>query len=56
MPLINRKVELKPKWTKYCVLAVNGVDNAIGDCNNISFIIKDGKLYVPVITNQIKTS
>ena len=31
MPLINCKVELKLKWTKYCVLSVGGND----DLNNI---------------------
>ena len=28
MPLINCKVELKPKWTKYCVLSAAGADYA----------------------------
>ena len=27
MPLINCKVELKLKWTKYCVLSAAGNDN-----------------------------
>ena len=35
MPLINWKVELKLKWTKYCVFSAAGADNAINrDSNN----------------------
>ena len=45
MPLINCKIELKLKWTKYCVLSSNGNDN--GNINNngdnISFTIKRTK-------------
>ena len=48
MPLINCKVELKLKWTKYCVLSANGNDN--DNENNIIFTIKDTKFYVPVVT------
>ena len=49
MPLIHYKVELKLKWTKYCVLSAAGGDNA--DANpNILFTIKDTKLYIPVLT------
>ena len=47
MPLINCKVELKLKWTKYCVLSVAGADNVNvnGNVNenvngNIIFTIK----------------
>ena len=50
IPLINCKVELKLRWTKYCVLSVAGIDNVNSndeDNNNI-FTIKDTKLYVPV--------
>ena len=46
MPLTNWKIELKLKWTKYCIFSAAVVDNANiydGD-NNISFIIKDRKL------------
>ena len=51
MPLINCKVELKLRWTKHCVLSVAGTDNANGnDSDNITFTIKDTKLYVPVVT------
>ena len=45
MPLINWKVELKIKWTKYYVLSANDNVNA----NNIIFTIKDTELYVPVV-------
>ena len=50
MPLINRKIERKLKWTKYYVLAAAGADNANKDSNNIIFTIKDTKLCVPVVT------
>ena len=53
MPLINCKVELKLKSTKYCVLSVAGNENNINEdanANNIIFTIKDTKLYVPVVT------
>ena len=54
MPLINFKVELRLKWTKYCVLVAVGVDNADANSNNIIFTIKDKKLYVPVLTLSAK--
>ena len=47
MPLINCKVELKLKCTKYCVLSAAGADNVNNndnDGNNIIFTIKDTKL------------
>ena len=51
MPLINCNVELKLKWTKYCVLSAAGADYVNKrDFNNITIIIKDTKLYVPVVT------
>ena len=34
MPLINCKVELKPKWTKCCSLSAAGNENVIIDNNN----------------------
>ena len=51
LPLINCKIELKLKWTKYCVLSVNGNDNVNDNdnANNIIFTIKDPKLYLPVV-------
>ena len=51
MPLINCKVELKLKWTKYCVLSAASNDNVNNiDSDNIIFTIKDTKLYAPVVT------
>ena len=54
MLLINCKVELKPLWAKYCVLATAGFDNDNADYNNIIFTIKDTKLFVPVVTLSTK--
>ena len=50
--LINCKVELKLRWTKLCVLSVAATDSANGNngYNNITFTIKDTKLYVHVVT------
>ena len=48
MPLINCKIELKLKWTKYCILAAAGAVNLNVDSDNIIFTINDTKLYVPV--------
>ena len=51
MPLINCQVELKVKWTKYCVLSAAGSHNFNGkNANSIIFTIKETKLYVPVVT------
>ena len=50
MPLINRKIELKVKWMKYCVLSANSNDNANNNPNIIVFTIKDTKLFVLVVT------
>ena len=46
MPLIYCKVELKLKWTKYCVLSAAGADNVNGNDNDniIIFTMKDAKL------------
>ena len=44
MPLINCKINLKLKWTKYCVFCANDNDN--DNANNIIFTIKDTKLYI----------
>ena len=54
MPLINCKVELKLKWTKYCILSATGNDNTNANPNNIIFTSKDTKLYVPVVTLSAK--
>ena len=50
--MFNCKVELKLRWAKHCVLSVAGADNANGNNNdnNVIFIIKGTKLYVPVVT------
>ena len=38
MPLYNGKIELKLKWTKYCVLSAAGNDNVNdNNSNNISY-------------------
>ena len=50
MSLINCKVELKLKWTRYWVLSAAGPDNTNANPNNIIFTIKDTNLYVPVVT------
>ena len=59
MPLINCKVELNLKWTKYCVLSVGGNENDINEdahANNIIFTIKDTTLCVPVVTLSARDS
>ena len=51
IPLINCKVELKVKWTKYCVLSVGSNDNLNNiDSDRIISTLKDTKLCVPVVT------
>ena len=52
IPLINGKIELKLKWTRYCVFSAAGPDNVNfnADDSILIFIIKDTKLYVPVVT------
>ena len=54
MPFINCKVELKIKWTNYCVLSAAVADNADANSNNIIFTIKDTKLLVLVVTLSVK--
>ena len=60
MSLINCKVELKLKWTKYCVLSAAGNDNENdnnnNDGNHFIFTIKDKKLYVSVVTLSAKAN
>ena len=51
---INCKIELKLKWTNYCVLSASDKDNANPALNNIIFTIKDTKLYVRVVTLSAK--
>ena len=55
-PLINCKVELKLIWTNHCILAIGNIwcyndDDAI---SNITFTVKDSKLYVPLVTSSTK--
>ena len=50
VPSINCKVELRLRWTKYCVLSSAAGTKGNNDDNNIIFTIKDTKLYVPVVT------
>ena len=49
MALINCKVESKLKWTKYCVLSAAAAYYINTNSNNIIFIIKGTKLYLPVV-------
>ena len=56
MLLISCKVELKFKRTKYCVLAAVGNDNIDTIPDNITFTIKDTRLYVPVVTLSAKNN
>ena len=51
MSLISSKVELKLKWTKYCVLSAASADNVNTDS---IFSIKGTKFYVPVGTLSTK--
>ena len=51
---IDCKVDLKLKWTKYCVLSAAGADNTNANPNNIIFTIKDTKVYVPVVISSVK--
>ena len=55
-PKMPPRLVLKLRWRKHCVLSVAGTDNANSnnDDNNIIFIIKDRKLYVPVETLSAK--
>ena len=56
MSLIKCKVELKIKWTKYCVLAWNGTENSDSNPNNIIFIIRNTKLYFLATNKSNKLS
>ena len=48
----NCKVDLKLKWTKYCVLSAAGIENIIDNENDISiiFTIKYTKPYISAVT------
>ena len=47
-------MELKLKWTKHCVLASAGIGNTDANSDNIIFIIKHIKSYIPVVTLSAK--
>ena len=50
MLLIYCKVVLKLKWTNHCLFSGAIADNDNANSNDIIFIIKDTKLYNPVVT------
>ena len=54
MSLVTFKVALKLRWKKHCALAAAGVENADTNSNNITFIIKDTKLFIPVVALPTK--
>ena len=56
MPLINCKIELKLKWTKYCVFSAAGAENDNANFSNIISTVKDTKLYVLVFTLSAKNN
>ena len=55
MTLINCKIELKPKWTKYCISSTNDNDNDNEKVNDINLTSKDTKLYVSVVFYKQET-
>ena len=54
MLLINCKVHLKLKGTKYCVLSSNSNDNTNANHNNIIFTFNGTLLYVRFVTLTVK--
>ena len=54
MPLINSKVELKLKWAKHYLLSAVANDNDNANSDNFIFAIKDTKLYIPVIKQEVR--
>ena len=54
MSLINWRVELKFKWSKYCVLAAAGVDNSNANSNNYILTLKHSQLHVPIVILSLK--
>ena len=59
MPLVNGKVELKLKWTKYCVLHAAGNEDRNDNVNDNNgnkffFTIKNTRFHVPVVTLSAK--
>ena len=54
MSLINWRVELKLKWSKYCVLDAAGVDNSNANSNNYILTLKHSQLHVPIVILSLK--
>ena len=56
--VLHYKDELKFRWTKHCVLSVLGAVNADNDDNansiDITFIIKETKLYISIVSLSAK--
>ena len=48
MPLIDCKVELELKWTKYCVFSAGGAENMM--LKILDILSKTTKLYLPIVT------
>ena len=48
MPLIDCKVELELKWTKYCVFSAGGTENMM--LKILDILLKTTKLYLPIVT------
>ena len=43
---------MKTKWTKHCLLGVDGVDNKNANSNDFIFTIRNTKLYISVIISR----
>ena len=50
MPLIKCKIQLKLKWTNFCILLAAGADNNDANINNIISTMKDTIVCVPFVT------
>ena len=48
--MISCKVDLKIKWTKYCIFSAAGNDNDKDRDDKVVFTTKETKLYVSVLT------
>ena len=56
MPLINYKVELTFKWTKYCILAAAGNYNTDANPNNFISQLKTQNYMFLSLLNQQETT
>ena len=54
MPFINCKVELNLNWKMHCVLDPGNIVHPNANFDNVTFTIKDTKLYVLVFTLSAK--